>query len=116
MEYFRKYYQPYPYTIPNINLSFQLDEAKTTVVRSYGVTVSTVIESADFPCKVIKRKTLIGEVSVGKDLQLLGEDLQLVEVAVDGRVLSSSEFIVSSEALTKYLQCSVLQCLMRSAQ
>ena len=51
-------------------------------------------------CKVIKRKTLIGEVSVGKDLQLLGEDLQLVEVAVDGRVLSSSEFIVSSEALT----------------
>ena len=33
VEYFRKDYQPYPYTIPRINLSFHLDEAKTTVVR-----------------------------------------------------------------------------------
>jgi hypothetical protein len=74
--------------------------------------VSNVKESADYSCamslnqvstcKVIKRKTLSEETFIGKDLQLLGEDLQLVEVAVDGRVLSSSEFIVSSEALTVF--------------
>ena len=51
-------------------------------------------------CKVVKQKIDSGDISPGKDLQLLGEDLQLVEVSVDGRVRSNSEFKVSSDTLT----------------
>ena len=51
-------------------------------------------------CKVVKQKIDSGDISPEKDLQLLGEDLQLVEVSVDGRVRSNSEFKVSSDTLT----------------
>lgn len=38
----------------------------------------------------------------GGDLILQGEDVSLLEIAVDGKPLSSSQYSVSSEALTVF--------------
>lgn len=77
-ETFRKDYMPSDYTVPDINMFFDLAAAKTTVT-----TTSTVV-----PAKA------------GADLVLDGEDcIKLVSLEVDGQKLSDSQYKIEKDTL-----------------
>ena len=72
-------YQPYPYRLPQVKLSFDLDPARTRVHAQL------VFESA----------------SAGwQPLVLNGQDLELESVAIDGRPLRADEYLLQAETLT----------------
>ena len=71
-------YQPPAYTTTDAQLHFDIRDGQTTV--SSSLQVQRLAASGD-------------------TLELLGEELELVSVAVDGRALSSNEFEVSDRSL-----------------
>ncbi|CAM3453304.1 aminopeptidase N [Bordetella sputigena] len=77
---YRKDYQPYPFDIPEVALAFDLDPDATTVTSRLAVRRRAGHESAP--------------------LQLDGSELELVSVAVDGRLLGKDEYSVDDHTLT----------------
>ncbi len=75
---YRKDYRPPAYRIETVSLEFELGE-EATVVRA----ALDVVRTADCPA--------------GEPLRLDGEDLELVGVKVDGRVLAASEYSLDGE-------------------
>lgn len=80
VEYFRKDYRQPPYSVRKIDLNFDLDEAETLVTATNTV----------FP---------MGK--AGEDLVLDGEEVNLVDVYVDGRKLNSNDdYKIEGDKLT----------------
>lgn len=79
VEYFRKDYRQPPYSVRKIDLNFHLDEAETLVTATNTV----------FPTG-----------KLGDDLVLDGEEVNLVDVYVDGRKLSSNDYKIEGDKLT----------------
>lgn len=77
-EYFRLDYKPSNFLIPEIHLRFQLDESNTIVT-----TKSTIVPQL-----------------TATDLVLHGEDLELMEVKVNDKVLSADQFTATKAELT----------------
>ena len=76
---FRKEYQPYPYDIPEVALSFDLDADVTTVTAALSV-----------------RRTAAGEAPLVLD----GADLELISVKVNGTRLDPDAYVVDQTNLT----------------
>ena len=76
-----KDYTPPDYLIDEVELTFELDEAQTQVRANLN----------------LRRNPLSQHDSVS--LELLGEDLELISVAVDGTALADTDFVVTPEAL-----------------
>lgn len=75
-----KDYRPPEFSIPEINLRFELEDERTLVTAVMQV---VNVEGND-------KRSLI----------LQGEELKLLSVRVDGKVLSASDYIVTPESLT----------------
>ena len=76
----REDYRPPPYTIAQIELNFELDEHATRVTAESQV-ARTEAGAVDAP------------------LVLDGQNMVLVSVAIDGRVLGESDYTLTPEAL-----------------
>ncbi|MFT3921652.1 MAG: aminopeptidase N [Myxococcales bacterium] len=77
----REDYRPSPYTIERVDLVFELDE-ESTVVRAKSSVVRTPGATADAP------------------LVLDGQDMTLVSVSIDGRLLAPGDYTLAAETLT----------------
>ena len=77
--YLKDYQQP-DYWIDEVSLRFELFEEKTLVHATLTVKANEDISSAD-------------------NLQLHGEQLKLIEVALDGKQLSKEDYLLSAESL-----------------
>ncbi len=77
----RQDYQPYPFLIPAITLEFDLDADQTWVRSTLSV-----------------RRRL--DLASSTDLVLDGEDLGLISIRLNGRVLSEQEYAISPYSLT----------------
>ncbi len=76
----RQDYTPYPYRLPQVRLEFDLD-AQTTRVRS------------------VLRFEPDRNTPPGAPVVLQGEDLELIDVQIDGRALSANEYYLDDETL-----------------
>ena len=76
----REDYRPPPYSIESIELTFDLDEERTKVSAT-----SAVLRNSDS--------------AVDAPLILDGQDMTLVSVAIDGRVLAAHEYTLGPESL-----------------
>ena len=74
-------YQLPPYTIPTVNLKFDLDPKATKVISNLNVHPSA-------------------EYAKGLPLELDGDELKLVSIKVDGEILRNDQLIVDSQKLT----------------
>ncbi|WP_442592634.1 aminopeptidase N [Parapusillimonas sp. JC17] len=74
-------YQPYPYRLPHVKLSLDLDPARTRVHAQLN-----------FESTSASRQALI----------LNGQDLELESIAIDGRPLAAEEYLLQAETLTVY--------------
>ena len=82
VEHFRLDYKPNPYTVPNLDLNFELDESDTIV---HGV--------------LHLNKAF--EISEGtKDIVLDGEELELLELILNETKLSADQYSVADDQLT----------------
>ena len=77
----REDYRPPPYTIEQVELTLELDEAKTRVIA-----------------RSLVRRTDSG--ALDAPLVLDGQDIELVSVKLDGRTLAADAFSRSAESLT----------------
>ncbi|HET6420403.1 MAG TPA: aminopeptidase N [Geobacteraceae bacterium] len=80
--YYLKDYSPPDYTVETVELRFELGEEST---------------------RVHSRLEIAGNYNRGeraRPLVLVGQELRLISVALDGRVLADSEFLVDDESLT----------------
>lgn len=81
----RQDYQPYPFSIPTVRLTFELDANQTWV--------SCTLE--------VKRKTDAQDMAAANaDLILNGEDLTLISIHVNGLELSSKNYVLNETTLT----------------
>ncbi|HUH40222.1 MAG TPA: aminopeptidase N [Castellaniella sp.] len=73
-------YTPFPFALPEVRLQFDLDAERTLVhsILSFEPT----------------------GVSAAQGLQLAGEDLELISIMIDGRVLQDGEWTLSEHTLT----------------
>jgi aminopeptidase N len=78
IENFRSDYKPCGFSIPEVSLSFELDEAETIV---------------------FSRTVFKPDAGNTDDLVLHGEDLELLEIKVNGQVLSENSYKVDSQSL-----------------
>jgi aminopeptidase N len=81
---FLKDYTPPEYLIDQVELNFDLDEQRTQVRSTLS----------------LRRNPLSPDSSAA--LKLLGEELQLVSIAIDGQLLEASQYLLGEEALTIY--------------
>ncbi|MBD9358295.1 aminopeptidase N [Methylomonas albis] len=81
---FLKDYTPPEYLIDQVELNFDLDEQRTQVRSTLS----------------LRRNPQSPDSSAA--LKLLGEELQLVSIAIDGQLLEASQYLLGEEALTIY--------------
>lgn len=79
VEHFRKDYRQPPYTVRKVDLNFHLDESETLVTAT---------------------NTIFPTGRAGEDLVLDGEEVNLVDVYVDGRKLGGSDYKIVGDKLT----------------
>lgn len=79
---FLKDYTPPEYLIDTVELDFELDEQQTQVRSRLSV----------------RRNP--NSLDTGLSLTLMGEELELVQIFLDDRLLSDSDFVITPEALT----------------
>jgi aminopeptidase N len=77
----REDYRPPPYTIEQVDLTFELDE-EATLVRAVSQVLRTAAGAADAP------------------LILDGQDIELVSLAIDGKRLTPADYSLAAETLT----------------
>ncbi len=76
-----KDYQPSNYLIDTVNLSFNLDDAHTTVRAEVELYKNPAVKAAD------------------NTLELAGEELQLNDIKIDNKQLSNNDYTVDAEKL-----------------
>ena len=81
MTVYRADYQPYPFEIPTVDLTFELDPNATRVHSRLSV-IRAAATAAHTP------------------LRLDGEDIELVSLKIDGRQAKSDEFVLDDRSLT----------------
>lgn len=86
-------YRPYPYSIPQVRLSFELAHDVTHVAAEIDV-----VRSSATP----------------EPLILNGQDLTLVDVSLDDRLLSNDEYTLDSETLTLHPEKSSFTLRIRT--
>ena len=72
-------YAPYPYRLPEVRLEFDLDPERTLVHSTLRFEPVAGFE--------------------GRALELYGEDLELVSIALDGRALAAGDYVLDDRAL-----------------
>jgi aminopeptidase N len=77
---YREKYAPYPWTVEHLNLRFEIGDDSTRVLSKLK----------------IRRNEAVDAVA---DIELDGQDMELVSVAMDGRILSGTEFSNDSDRL-----------------
>ena len=80
----RHEYLPFPYALPRVDLIFELDSQATTVHSALHFERDT----ADFP-----------------PLVLNGEDIELIEVRLDGQQLTAAQYQLTDSTLTLHPSC-----------
>jgi aminopeptidase N len=81
MTVYRNDYQPFPYAIPNVTLTFELDPQATRVIS-----ILDVVRHADQPANA--------------PLTLDGEDIEFVSLKVDGQSWPVDQYVVDDQGLT----------------